>query len=171
MQHNYTPRQRPIGDKERSLIILASWTALQLESDILAELSLPPSGIQTIENMLPVPDCMLYQEIEKDYNFGPDRNHESYSTISLYYTAMLFIYRKRYGRPTLIYVNISNAWTISVAQDVVSNIRKGIPDITIQPVNECYGSVLGVGATEKVSAGSKFVVVDCGHSTTVGPHL
>ena len=117
MQENYTPRQRPIGDTERSLIILASWTALQLESDILAELRLPTSGIQTIENMLPVPDCVLHQEIEKDYNFGLDRNHESYSTISLHYTAMLFIYRKRHEMQ--IYDRFATEQTVSSVVDTL----------------------------------------------------
>lgn len=44
-----------ITDKPRKLIVLASWSCLQLESDILAELRLPSSGIWELEDRLPMP--------------------------------------------------------------------------------------------------------------------
>lgn len=47
--------QRSITDKHRSLIVRASYSCIQLESDILAELDLPSSGIVSLETMLPMP--------------------------------------------------------------------------------------------------------------------
>ncbi|KAI9841557.1 MAG: hypothetical protein M1837_000603 [Sclerophora amabilis] len=44
------------GDASRKdLIIVAFWTCLQLESDILAELDLPPSGISRLEEKITLP--------------------------------------------------------------------------------------------------------------------
>jgi hypothetical protein len=87
--------QARIKDKRHNLIVLASWTCLQLESDILAEMRLPSSGIGTLEDMLLMPHKM------------PDHDHESYDgldidhdspdsegNILLYYTAQMFL-RKR----------------------------------------------------------------------------
>ncbi|KAI9820417.1 MAG: hypothetical protein M1832_003750 [Thelocarpon impressellum] len=39
----------------RDLILTSFWTSLQLESDILAELDLPPSGITRMEDAMPFP--------------------------------------------------------------------------------------------------------------------
>lgn len=47
--------QKIITDERRSLIVLASYSCIQLESDILAELDLPSSGIVSLETMLPMP--------------------------------------------------------------------------------------------------------------------
>lgn len=94
----YEKGQARIRDKRHSLIVLASWTCLQLESDILAELRLPSSGIQTIENMLLMPHNMPdkeeesyegIQQVQQDSN-----DKESYDNILLYYTAQTFL-RKR----------------------------------------------------------------------------
>ncbi|KAI9805323.1 MAG: hypothetical protein M1833_005776 [Piccolia ochrophora] len=40
---------------KKDLIVMAFWTCLQLESDILAELDLPPSGITRLEEVMPFP--------------------------------------------------------------------------------------------------------------------
>ena len=90
--------QARIKDKRCSLIVLASWTCLQLESDILAELRLPSSGIQTIENMLLMPHNMpdeekeSYEGIRLGHTENPDK--ESYDNILMFYTAQTFL-RKR----------------------------------------------------------------------------
>ncbi|KAI9787488.1 MAG: hypothetical protein M1839_000017 [Geoglossum umbratile] len=41
----------------KDLVICAFWTCLQLESDVLAELDLPPSGISRLEPIMPLPTC------------------------------------------------------------------------------------------------------------------
>lgn len=94
----YQTSQSRIRDKRHSLIVLASWTCLQLESDILAELRLPSSGIQTIENMLLMPHNMPekeednYESLERGQLEGNDTT--SYDNILMYYTAQTFL-RKR----------------------------------------------------------------------------
>lgn len=90
--------QARIKDKRHSMIVLASWTCLQLESDILAELRLPSSGIQSIESMLLMPHNMPdderenYDSVRK--NGANDGIQENYDNILLFYTAQMFM-RKR----------------------------------------------------------------------------
>lgn len=69
--------QQLIADERQNLIVLASWTAVQLESDILAELQLPSSGIQSIEHLLLLP-----------YNHEED---PMYHGVFMNYTAQLFL--------------------------------------------------------------------------------
>ena len=88
--------QARIKDKRHNLIVLASWTCLQLESDILAELRLPSSNIKSIENMLLMPHNMPDSETENYEGLGPDgtQENQSYGKIPLFYTAQMFL-RKR----------------------------------------------------------------------------
>jgi hypothetical protein len=80
--------QKTIKDKRQGMIVLAAWTCLQLESDILAELRLPPSGIQSIENMLLMPPTVNEDTEEKNYS---ELNNNG---VMLYYSAQMFL-RKR----------------------------------------------------------------------------
>ncbi|CAK4033147.1 hypothetical protein DOTSEDRAFT_72963 [Lecanosticta acicola] len=84
--------QARIKDTRQSLIVLASWTCLQLESDILAELRLPSSSIQNIENLLlmphKTPDEESYSGLEADGRL------EDYNNILIFYTAQLFLRRR-----------------------------------------------------------------------------
>ena len=48
-------RQSRVQEPIHNLILLATWTSIQLESDILAELPLPSSGIQAYEDVIPWP--------------------------------------------------------------------------------------------------------------------
>ena len=90
--------QARIKDKRHNLIVLASWTCLQLESDILAELRLPSSGIQSIENMLLMPHNMSddeqenYDSVRKQNDSGG--GSENYDKILMFYTSQMFL-RKR----------------------------------------------------------------------------
>ncbi|WPH00151.1 Hypothetical protein R9X50_00297400 [Acrodontium crateriforme] len=88
---NYTEGQKLIKDKRDNLIVLAAWTCLQLESDILAELRLPSSGIQDIESLLlmphKVPDDETYDGLD-----GPGSSR--HDNIMIYYSAQTFL-RKR----------------------------------------------------------------------------
>jgi hypothetical protein len=83
-----------IGDMRQNLIVIAAWTCLQLESDILAELSLPPSGIQDIENLLMMPHNLADEETYEGLTRHGDGKGEDYNTIILHYTAQMFL-RKR----------------------------------------------------------------------------
>lgn len=90
-----------VKDKRQNLIVLASWTCMQLESDILAELRLPSSGIQSIESMLlnpyniPDDEHENYDSVRK--NGASDGFQEDYDIILLFYTAQMFL-RKRLNR-------------------------------------------------------------------------
>ncbi|KAK3709023.1 hypothetical protein LTR37_011187 [Vermiconidia calcicola] len=87
--------QARIKDKRHNLIVFASWTCLQLESDILAEMRLPSSGIGNVENMLLMPHNMPDSETENYEGLEPDPGtQESYGKILLFYTAQMFL-RKR----------------------------------------------------------------------------
>ncbi|KAI9675189.1 MAG: hypothetical protein M1829_003549 [Trizodia sp. TS-e1964] len=48
-------RDIKMDNRRKHLITCAYWTALQLESDLLAELDLPPSGITRYEGLMPYP--------------------------------------------------------------------------------------------------------------------
>ena len=67
---------------------------LQPESDILAELRLPSSGIQNIENLLLMPHNLADEEVYEGFALREVRNGESYSNVILFYTAQMFL-RKR----------------------------------------------------------------------------
>lgn len=84
--------QSLIKDKRSNLIVLASWTCLQLESDILAELRLPASGIQSQENMLLMPHNV--PEDETYDGLDPDAREDDYNKIMMSYVAQMYL-RKR----------------------------------------------------------------------------
>jgi hypothetical protein len=86
--------QTLITDTRQNLIVLASWTCLQLESDILAELRLPSSGIQNIENLLLMPHNLAEEKTHEGLAFHEDQKGESYNNVMLFYTAQMFL-RKR----------------------------------------------------------------------------
>jgi hypothetical protein len=48
-------RQNWIVEPAHDLVVLSSWTCLQLESDILADLPLPSSGLERYEDVIPWP--------------------------------------------------------------------------------------------------------------------
>ncbi|KAJ4161531.1 uncharacterized protein LMH87_007567 [Akanthomyces muscarius] len=54
-----------IKDTKYNQLSLAFWTCLQLESDILAELPVPPSGLLSYENDIPQPNMSLLEGFPK----------------------------------------------------------------------------------------------------------
>jgi hypothetical protein len=96
--------QKLITGMRKNLIVLASWTCLQLESDILAELRLPSSGIQNIENLLLMPQSLPKEETYEGLAPHEDKKGESYNNVILFYTAQMFlrnrlnqVHRQLYG--------------------------------------------------------------------------
>ncbi|KAK4556162.1 hypothetical protein LTR86_006859 [Recurvomyces mirabilis] len=84
--------QKLIKDKRANMIVLASWTCLQLESDILAELPLPSSSIQSVEDML-----LLPHKVPEDETYGgldPEADDGDYDGIIIFYTAQMYLRRK-----------------------------------------------------------------------------
>jgi hypothetical protein len=88
-----------IKDKRHNLIVLASWTCLQLESDILAELRLPSSNIKSVENLLLMPHNMPENEQENYEGLEATSSEQSedthaYNRMLMYYSSQMFL-RKR----------------------------------------------------------------------------
>ena len=87
----YEQGQRLIKDKRHNMIVLASWTCLQLESDILAELPLPSSRILDVEQMLlmphNVPEDETYDGLDAS---GLDEDND----ILVFYTAQMYLRSK-----------------------------------------------------------------------------
>ena len=130
--------QARIKDKRHSLIVLASWSCLQLESDILAEMRLPSSGIQTIENMLLMPHNMpdkeeeSYEDIQQVQQDNNDS--ESYDNILLFYTAQMFlrkrlnqVHKEMYGDQCLNQTVSQVREMLSSHEEVLGNWRESLP--------------------------------------------
>lgn len=89
--------QGKITDLRQNLIVLASWTCLQLESDILAELPLPSSGMQNIEDVLLLPHNIAEEEQYDAHEAFPTNGElrgENYSNVMIFYIAQTFLRRR-----------------------------------------------------------------------------
>lgn len=95
VEDRYHQTQARIKDKRHNLIVLASWTCMQLESDILADLHLPSSGMQSIQHLLPLPHD---QSGLNERNGTPiTRALEAYENrddLMIYFTAQLFLQKR-----------------------------------------------------------------------------
>ncbi|EME42038.1 hypothetical protein DOTSEDRAFT_72963 [Dothistroma septosporum NZE10] len=126
--------QNKIKDTRQSLIVLASWSCLQLESDILAELRLPSSGMNTIENLLLMPHKV--DEVDESYSgLDTDGKPEDYDNILLFYTAQLFLRRKlnqvhqeMYGPGCLGLPLFQVQEMLQGHESLLSKWRAGLPD-------------------------------------------
>jgi hypothetical protein len=125
--------QARIKDSRHILIVIAAWTCLQLETDILAEMKFPPSGIQEKEPLMlfPIKDPQHEHEIETLQGTGGWDRHDS---ILMYYIAQLFLRRRlnmahaeiygpdMYGKP-LTHVQEM----LLGQQDILENWREKLP--------------------------------------------
>lgn len=84
-------RRQVVKDKRQNLIVLASWTCLQLESDILAELRLPGSGLLAMEDVLALPNQVV---AEQDYTERPEGQHHTVEPVMDYYSCQMFLRRR-----------------------------------------------------------------------------
>ena len=130
--------QARIKDKRCNLIVLASWTCLQLESDVLAELRLPSSGIQAAENLLLLPHNMpdeerqSYEDIEAWHQ--ETDSQRSYNNILLFYTAQTFlrkrlnqVHRELYGDHCLSLSTAQVCEVLAGHEDVLGYWRQTLP--------------------------------------------
>lgn len=92
VETGFKKAQKKIKDQRDNLILLAAWTCVQLESDILAELRLPSSGLPDNEHLLLLPREVPQVEVynEPKANDGDD----SFNFIMVFYSAQTFL-RKR----------------------------------------------------------------------------
>ncbi|KAF2763949.1 hypothetical protein EJ03DRAFT_283087 [Teratosphaeria nubilosa] len=122
-----------IKDKRSDLIVLASWTCLQLESDILAELRLPASGIQNVENMLLLPHNV--SEEESYDGLDQKAQKDEYDNIMLFYNAQMFlrkrlnlIHREMYGEDSLNEPLETVREMLRGHESILYAWRQGLPD-------------------------------------------
>ena len=92
VQKQFEQNRKKIKDKRANMIVLASWTVLQLESDILAELPLPSSGIQRVEQNLLYPHQVNQDEAYNELDASATRDENN--NILLFYSAQMFLRRK-----------------------------------------------------------------------------
>lgn len=132
--------QQRIKDTRQSLIVMASWTCLQLESDILAELKLPASGIQAVENLLLMPHKV--NEDESYSGLDPDGRPDDYDIMLIYYSAQLFLRRRlnkvhqeMYGKDALGKPLDEVLEILTSHESILEHWREGLPD-TLQWKND-----------------------------------
>ena len=115
--------QARIKDKRHNLIVLASWTCLQLESDILAELRLPSSNIKSVENMLLMPHNMPESETENYEGLKPEgtQENQSYGKILLFYNAQMFLQKRLNLVHLEMYGNQCLNQTLNQVQEMLSS--------------------------------------------------
>lgn len=80
--------------RRENLILLVSWSCLQLESDILAEMDYPHSGLSQYEDRLSYPGNVVSED---NFSTGFDRSFAERDNVASYYSAQLFL-RKRLNR-------------------------------------------------------------------------
>ncbi|KAL1310857.1 hypothetical protein AAFC00_001089 [Neodothiora populina] len=85
---NKTYNPHKIFDKTKNLTLLAYWTCLQLESDILAELDYPHSGLSTLEGIVNWPNNVLDEEASRKI---VSASATDLDMINIYYSAQLFL--------------------------------------------------------------------------------
>ncbi|KAM3413937.1 hypothetical protein BST61_g10608 [Cercospora zeina] len=129
----YMRAQARIKDTRQSLIVLASWSCLQLESDILAEMKFPASGIQEYEHQLLMPhkvnDDETYEGLDPD---GPLEDHDN---MLIYYSAQLFLRRRlnrahkeMYGKASLDQPLAEVQEMLKSHESILQSWRQGLPD-------------------------------------------
>ena len=130
--------QKLITDMRQNLIVLASWTCLQLESDILAELRLPSSGIQNIENLLLMPHNIHEEETYDSYaGLAPNEAHRgtSYTNVVIFYTAQMWlrkrlnqVHRQLYGADCLNQPLVEVQATLQSHEAILDGWRAMLPE-------------------------------------------
>jgi len=139
--------QKTIKDKRRSMIVLAAWTCLQLESDILAELRLPSSGIQGVENLLLMPQNVYDDE---DLHAYGDLHDQTDDNVLFFYTAQMFlrkrlniVHREMYG-PECRGLPLASVQQILLGHEyVLETWRQGLPaDLTWQDTDAPPSDIL-----------------------------
>ena len=118
-----------------NLVLLSSWTCIQLESDILAELPLTPSGIQNHEDAAPWPSSIPGFEAYNQFLSEPERREIAPGCdILTVYTAQLWL-RKRlnqiqkwiYGKSCLSLSLATLRETLKGYRDDLHIWRQGLP--------------------------------------------
>jgi hypothetical protein len=115
----------PIKNPRHILIVIAAWSCLQLETDILADIPLPPSGIQEKEpELLPVEMLPQEEGISMVRPGGAGGIDETF----VYFVAQLFL-RRRLNR---VHVEIYGSASLNLPLKAVQEILLGHDAILTQ---------------------------------------
>ncbi|QVM13770.1 hypothetical protein D8B26_008401 [Coccidioides posadasii str. Silveira] len=114
----------------KDLITFAFWTCLQLESDILAELDLPASGISRLEGRMEFPKAVFAHSIPNEIE-APD------TLMMMYYSAQIHLRKVLNRVHTNLYKTEKTAngekrtrWTTTIQEalsDMLEYWRSGLP--------------------------------------------
>jgi hypothetical protein len=126
--------QARIKDSRHVLLVIAAWSCLQLETDILAEMKFPPSGIQEKEPLLLFPLKTPQHEHEMETLQGSG-GWDGTDRILMYFVSLLFLRRRLNKVHAEIYGPDSLGQTLKAVQvmlaghdDVLNAWRKGLPE-------------------------------------------
>lgn len=86
--------RKPVTYQYSTLVALVSWSCLQLEVDVLAELDLPDSGILDLIELLPTPGEPIGGEIYEKLARDGDWSTVGHSDIISFYTARAFLKKR-----------------------------------------------------------------------------
>ncbi|KAK3722258.1 hypothetical protein LTR37_002691 [Vermiconidia calcicola] len=130
-QEQVREMQSRVKQPFHNLILLSTWTCIQLESDILAELQLVPSGVQEYENVIPWPIEIPGVEMYADFLSEQVHDHKHVLT---FYTAQLWlrkrlnsIQRQLFGNAGLTLPLESLREHLRSHQDILAAWRSGLP--------------------------------------------
>ncbi|KAI9812570.1 MAG: hypothetical protein M1827_004559 [Pycnora praestabilis] len=110
-------------EARKEMVIFAFWTCLQLESDILAELDLPHSGISRYEDTIPLPKGVTLSE-----------HDAGQTTMGIYYSAQIQLRKILNRAHSALYAVDKSAkkpgWSSLTRDDLefqLAQWRKGLP--------------------------------------------
>lgn len=121
VEHRYHQTQARIKDKRHNLIVLASWTCMQLESDILANLHLPSTGMQSVQHLLPLP--LDPSDLNK-HNGRPHTKipevYEDRGDLMIHFTAQSFLQKRLNIAHTQLYSSECSDHSLTEIQGILA---------------------------------------------------
>jgi len=128
--------QKPVTDQYSTLVALVSWSCLQLELDVLAELDLPNSGILHLVELLPMPGGLIGGEIYENIARDGDWSTVGHSDIILFYMGRAFLKKRLktvqeqlYGTGCLEQTVPEVQQTFHIHQDILNGWRAMSPPV------------------------------------------
>jgi hypothetical protein len=125
----YRKHQNLLASKENQKVLLASWTCIQLESEIVKEVDVPASDIQNLAHRLPLP----LQQTEKCHNSCTrlirchDWNSSERLYMSLCNAAQVFL-RKQLGQALRVLDSNLTAQQLPFALSILRSHEKMLED-------------------------------------------
>lgn len=134
---NLKMRREFIQDAKYNQLALAFWTCLQLESDLIAELPLPPSGLLNYEEDMPHPNMSLLRGFDQ-------RILDSYPGQLYLRTHLNSIHRMFYAPddPTKMRAGQEKFQNVDLVADAVSGMNWIAPSFAFKEADSPAGDIL-----------------------------